>query len=222
MEKLTSYDIDKNIINFFTAKEYDLSTVLKKLNIKNYFCLNQIHSNIVHIVDENYQDKKDGDAFITKIPNCALVIRTADCIPMVIYDKKQKIIGAIHSGWKGTLNSIIEKTINSMIDNFSSNPKDLYLYLYPSIQKCHFEIGKDVYDQFAQKLENIKKYTTQKNEKYYLDLPQIVIDDAIKTGVLKEHIFNNNVCTYCHNDIFYSYRYNHTDKRNYLIVMIKG
>ena len=222
MEKLISYDIDKDIINFFTTKEYDLSTALKKLNIKNYFCLNQINSNIVHIVDENYQDKKDGDAFITKIPNCALVIRTADCIPMVIYDKKQKIIGAIHSGWKGTLNSIIEKTINSMIDNFSSNPKDLYLYLYPSIQKYHFEIGKDVYDQFAQKLENIKKYTTQKNEKYYLDLQQIVIDDAIKTGVLKEHIFNNNVCTYCHNDIFYSYRYNHTDKRNYLIVMIKG
>ena len=91
-----------------------------------------------------------------------------------------------------------------------------------SYRNTEREIGKDVYDQFAQKLANIKEYAIKKNEKYYLDLPQIVIDDAIKTGVLKEHIFNNNVCTYCHNDIFYSYRYNHTDKRNYLIVMIKG
>ena len=216
MDKEYSFNIDNNIVNIFSN---DIDYIKNKYKIKEYYELTQIHSTIINIVDDNYINKSEGDALITNKINTPLVIKTADCIPILLYDNKHKVIAAIHSGWKGTLNNIVIKTLNLMISKFNSNKEDISAYLYPSIRNCHFEVEYDVYNMFKQKITNIDKYTTKKDIKYYIDLQQIIIDNLKENNITNIH--DSGICTYCHNDIYYSYRYNHTDKRNYLLVMLK-
>lgn len=219
MDKIISYDIDNDIINLFTTREYNLDKLIKEYNIKTYYLLNQIHSDIINIVDDNYINNSDGDGLITNNKNIALIIKTADCIPIFIYDKKNKVIGAIHSGWKGTLNDITGKAIKIFINKYNSNVNDIYVYIYPSIRECHFEVEDDVYNLFKDKYNNILNYTKKIENKYYIDLQLIIKDNLKRLGI--NNIFDKEICTYCSNKYFYSYRYNRTDERNYLLVMIK-
>ena len=209
------YNIDNNITNIFSN---NIDYIKEKYNIDKYYELTQIHSNIVNILDDNYINKTKGDALITNKKNTPLVIKTADCIPILIYDKKNKVVALVHSGWKGTLNNIVIDTLNKMIEIYHSKKEDISVYLYPSIRKCHFEVEIDVYNQFKNKIKNIDKYTTKKEIKYYIDLQQIVIDN-LKQNDIKE-IYDSKICTYCNHNIYHSYRYNHTNKRNYLLVII--
>ena len=210
-----SFNID-NLIDIFSN---DIDYIKEKYNIDNYYELTQIHSNIINIVDNDYLNKTKGDALITNIKNTPLVIKTADCISILLYDKKNRVIAVVHSGWKGTLNNIVIDALNMMIEKYHSKKEDILAYLYPSIRKCHFEVEIDVYKQFKAKIANIDKYTTKKGIKYYIDLQQIVIDN-LKQNDIKE-IYDSKTCTYCNHDKYYSYRYNHTNKRNYLLVTIK-
>lgn len=211
------FNIDKSLFNIFSSD--NLTNIITKYQINKYYELNQIHSTIVNIVDNDYQNKLDGDAMITNLKNIALVIRTADCIPIILYDAKKQVLGVVHSGWKGTLNSIVKEAIKKMITIYQVDIKDIKAYLYPSIRKCHFEVDEDVYNEFKDKIKDIDKYTLKKNNKYYIDLQSIVINDLQDSGITS--IEDANICTYCHHDKYHSYRYNHTDQRNYLIAMIK-
>ncbi len=212
-----SFNIAKEVFNVFSPNQ--LNDTLNNYHIKKYYYLNQIHSTIPNIVDENYQTNLDGDAMITNLKEVALVIRTADCIPIILYDDKLHVLAAIHSGWKGTLNSIVISTIKKMIATYQVDPKNIKAYLYPSIRKCHFEVDEGVYNMFKEKRPYIDEYTEKKGNKYYIDLPGIVIKDLKDNNI--NDIKDSNICTYCHHDIYHSYRYNHTDKRNYLVAMIK-
>ena len=206
-----------NIFNIFTSDS--LTNTISKYHLNSYCSLNQIHSDTIISIDDNYQNNSTGDAMITNQKNIPLVIKTADCIPILLYDQKKAIIAVVHAGWKGILNDITIKTINKMITEFNCNPNDIVVYLYPSIRKCHFEIEIDVYTLFKNKIKNLDNYTTKKGNKYYIDLQQILIDSIKKMHI--DNIIDSNICTYCNHDKFYSYRYNHTAKRNYLIGMIE-
>lgn len=210
-------DINPIVFNIFSSK--DLESIIKKYNLKECYSLTQIHSNIVHIVDDNYQDKTLGDGLITNKKNIALIIKTADCIPILLFDNKNKVLSLVHSGWKGTLNNIVSNAINLMVSNYNSKKENISAYLYPSIRICHFEVEKDVYIKFKNKIPNFDKYVIKKIPKYYIDLNQIIIDNLKELGI--KNIIDTNICTYCNHNQFYSYRYNHTDKRNYLIALIK-
>ncbi len=146
MKKSITYQIDDSLFNIFSCD--NLENILKEYQLTNYYYLDQIHSNIIHIVDNNYQNNSQGDGLITSKPNIPLVIRTADCIPILIYDKQHKVLGLIHSGWLGTLNNIIVDAINLIINNYHSQKENIYIYMYPSIHKCHFEVDEDVKDIF--------------------------------------------------------------------------
>lgn len=216
MDKEISFQID-NILNIFTSN--NIKEILNKYHIDNYYELTQIHSTITHIVNDNYQNNSFGDALITNKINTPLVIKTADCCGILLYDKRKQVIATIHSGWKGTLNNITKNTVKLMIKEFNSNPQDIYAHLYPSIRSCHFEVEYDVYSKFKNNIKDIDKYVNQKDIKYYIDLQSIIKDNLKELGIT--NITDSNICTFCHNNIFHSYRYNHTNKRNILIAMIK-
>lgn len=217
MNNSYSFDIDNDIINIFSSRSID--AVLEEYQLDTYYYLNQIHSDIIHIVNKDYINGSDGDAIITNKSNTPLVIRTADCIPVLVYDKENKIIAAVHSGWKGTLSNIVSKTIQLMINKYHSKKENIYVYLYPSIRNCHYEVDNDVYEKFKERMSDIDKYVIKKETKYYLSLQDIIINDLHKIGI--NNINDSHICTYCHHDKYYSYRFNHTDKRNYLLVMLK-
>lgn len=212
-----SLNIDNSIINIFSSRQ--INNVIRELNLDTYYELKQTHSDLIHILDNNYINNSIGDAIITNEINKPIIIKVADCIPILIYDKENKVISLIHSGWKGTLKDITTKTINIMINKFNSNKNNLEIYIYPSIRQCHFEVEYDVYSMFKDKIKDIDKYTIKKDIKYYIDLQSIIKDKLKEIGII--NIYDTNICTYCNHYIYHSYRYNHTDKRNILLAMIK-
>ena len=115
MNKEFKFDIAPNLYNLFTTN----------INIEDYYELKQMHTDTIVIVDDSYQNNTRGDAMITTKKNIPLVIKTADCIPILLYDKENKVLALVHSGWKGTLNNIVGKTVSKMLDTYHSIPYNI-------------------------------------------------------------------------------------------------
>ena len=161
----------------------------KKLESKEIASCVQTHSNNVKYVDKPGIYRK-VDGLVTNLENkIKLVIQTADCVPIFITDLKNKNVGLVHSGWKGTANSIIISAISVFI-NEGSDIKDISVYLGPCIKKCCYEIKNDVSKFFD------NKFIIKKNKMQFLDLESKIFDDALKIGLSEKKLFKSNICTF--------------------------
>ena len=215
-EKYITYNIDNNIECYYTYKGYTLENLIKDLNIDNYYIFKQIHSNKVFDIT-NIPKNYEGDGLITNKSNIALVTKSKDCNSIFIIDTKNKIIGNIHSGWKGTLKSIITIAINQMKEKYNSVSKDIKIVFNPSIKECCFEVDNDVYDLFIKKYKD-KSYYKKISNKYHINLVKIIKDDAKKLGIKEENIIDNNICTLCNRKLFNSHR-NNDIELNYALII---
>lgn len=215
-EKYITYNIDNNIECYYTYKGYTLENLIKDLNIDNYYILKQIHSNKVFDIT-NIPKNYEGDGLITNKSNIALVTKNKDCNSIFIIDTKNKIIDNIHSGWKGTLKSIITIAINQMKEKYKSASKDIKIVFNPSIRECCFEVDNDVYDLFIKKYKD-KSYYKKISNKYHINLVRIIKDDAKKLGIKEENIIDNNICTLCNRKLFNSHR-NNDIELNYALII---
>lgn len=227
--------IDKNIdfINFAitlnnidSKSRQDMEKVCEQgnFNIENLTSNIQIHSDIVNKIDENnIGQRTDGDALITNVPNVPLLIFTADCVPIAIIDKKNKAIGLAHAGWRGTYDQIAKKTIQKMISNYNTNPKDLICIIGPSIGPCCYEVSKDLVEKFNINFTNSnEKFYKIESGRYKLDLWKVNEYILKESGVKDENIINLKLCTSCNSDKFHSYRkHNQTPERIGTILQIK-
>lgn len=215
-QKYITYNIDNNIECYYTYKGYTLENLIKDLNIDNYYILKQIHSNKVFDIT-NIPKNYEGDGLITNKSNIALVTKSKDCNSIFIIDTKNKILGNIHSGWKGTLKSIITIAINQMKEKYNSASKDIKIVFNPSIRECCFEVDNDVYDLFIKKYKD-KSYYQKVGNKYHINLVRIIKDDAKKLGIKEENIIDNNICTLCNRKLFNSHR-NNDIELNYALII---
>ena len=215
-EKYITYNIDNNIECYYTYKGYTLENLIKDLNIDNYYILKQIHSNKVFDIT-NIPKNYEGDGLITNKSNIALVTKSKDCNSIFIIDTKNKILGNIHSGWKGTLHSIITIAINQMKEKYNSASKDIKIVFNPSIRECCFEVDNDVYDLFIKKYKD-KSYYQKVGNKYHINLVRIIKADAKKLGIKEENIIDNNICTLCNRKLFNSHR-NNDIELNYALII---
>ena len=145
---------------------------------------------------------KDCDALITDKKGLMLTILTADCVPILLFDSKQKVIGAVHAGWRGTEQGIVSKTVAKMQQEFGSNPKDIIAGVAPSIGPCCYEVGEDVAKNFFDNRDSF----IQKGDKFMLDLPYLNKIQLLKVGLLEKNIEMCNICTSCKVDDYFSYR----------------
>lgn len=159
----------------------------------------QMHSSIIKIVNcPGFVGI--SDAMITNKFNIGLVISSADCTPIFIYDEKNKIIAAVHSGWRGTQKRILEKTLNELSQKFNSKPENLFVYIGPSISQKNYQVGEDVASLFD------KKYLAQTNGKIFLDIQGANYDMLLNFGIPKSQIELSNLCTYEEKELLHSYR----------------
>lgn len=235
--------LDKyNLVNFITDKSVDINyskqsrdeirKILQGMSdyqFKKIISPRQTHTNNVVVINEDNLDSElqDVDGVITKLKGVALTIATADCQSIILYDKKNEVIGNIHSGWKGTLNKILNNGINLMIKEFSSNVEDIIVCIGPSIMGCCFEVDKDVVNMFTNNFDDIEEFiklgeVKDGKQKYYIDTIGINKRELINLGILEENIYLSNVCTKCSSDTYYSYRVQGQDSgRNVTLVCIK-
>ena len=218
---------EQNIINCFTLKpynfkDYQISSTKDEqfdkifnelnVNIKTIKKPNQTHTNVVKVLDKNNINDQflNTDGLITNLKNIALVTTLADCQGILLYDSKKEVIGNIHSGWKGTLNKIVENAVKLMIDTYNSNPEDIEAFITPSILKCCFEVDKDVVDMFKENFNNIDDLITigdikDNKQKYYIDTVSINKRVLMNLGLKEENIITPTLCSKCNTNI-HSYR----------------
>ena len=200
---------DKDQLNFNMSKSIgdDEDKVLSNrekffnslgLSNQSVIVQKQIHSDIVNIVDEFNVDL-EGDALITKTKNLGLAISTADCTNIYLYDPKENVIAAVHSGWMGTEKRILEKTLQILFNHFNVLPINLFAYFGPSICQDNYEVGAEFKTKFND------KYLSKRGEKFLLDLKSANKDILVNAGVPKSLIEISDICSFENNN-FHSYR----------------
>ena len=184
----------------------NLSFVSKKMKVhqKKLSLMYQTHSNKVIIINKKNNNSKKfySDALITKMTGMALGVVTADCVPIILYDVKNQIIGCIHAGWKGASSGIIENTIKKFRKLNSKNK--IFASVGPCIGEKNYEVDINFYKKFMSKSKKNDVYFSKKNsEKKLFNLRKYVNDKLIKLKVKVDHV---NRDTFKEKSSFFSYR----------------
>jgi polyphenol oxidase len=194
--------------------------------------LRQIHSSLIRrVAAEDISTPLKGDGLMTDQPGVLLGIQTADCIPVLVADRKNRAVAAFHAGWRGTLARIVENGVGRMRLEFGSRPENLIASIGPGIGQCCYSVGEEVRQQFesqfiyAPELFREEYDSDSVKEKYpmlfltarapghselgpamHLDLVEANRRQLLAAGLKKGSIFVTGQCTGCNTDRFFSHR----------------
>jgi len=184
------------------------------LSIENVAHQNQIHSDIIK--ETGYGGSVgESDAIITPRKGIGIAISAADCTTIYIYDKVEKIIAGVHSGWRGTEQKILLKTLERLKSEFDSIPENLFVFIAPSISQNNYEVGKEVAEKFD------LQYSIPHGEKYLLDVSKINYDMLVKFGIPKEQIEVSELCSFDESYIHSFRRDNNESGRAFGVIGIR-
>ena len=144
-QELFSYALGPGVEAFTTRRD----SVLPYPVIQGH----QVHGSRVAVIERpgiTREELEGYDAFVTQLPGVAIGVRTADCVPVLIYDPVHRVIAAVHSGWKGTVLKISRSTVNLMGERFGSIPEDLQVVIGPAIGPDSFQVGEEVAEKFKE------------------------------------------------------------------------
>jgi YfiH family protein len=232
------------------AVERNRELFLKQLGVANgrkswpLVSLRQIHSDLIHRVDRMQADRMRvngargvpeqplaGDGLVTDTPALVIAVQAADCLPVILVDRKRRAVGVFHAGWRGTVKRIVEKGVGEMRKHFKSDPRNLVAAIGPGIRGCCYEVGEEVRARFesqfayAHTLFREVKESDPVREKYPLlfltarapghgELPPKLFVDLVEAnrrqlldaGLLAKNIDTGAPCTSCHTDLLFSFR----------------
>lgn len=186
-----------NGLSFAPTEYFDQDIVLKHRKLlaetlhlapKDFAFLKQTHSDVVHIVNEDYQTK-EGDALVTSLKEKILVVKVADCAGVLLYDPVGKVVAAVHSGWRGSSKKIIQKAISSMEIYFESKPEDVLVWVSPLASVEKYEVGEEVARLFP------KTTFRDRNGTYYFDNRKEIQNQLLEAGILDRNIEISFECT---------------------------
>lgn len=201
-----SKDSKKNILK-------NLNYVSKKMlvNKENLILMNQTHSaRAIEIKKNNYKKKINSDAIITKVKGLVLGVVTADCVPIILYDLKNQVVGCIHAGWKGAIADIIKNTVKK-IKKYNSH-SEIFACIGPCIGKKSYEVDLIFYKKFLKKSSKNRVYFSNKSKsKKLFDLRKFVADKLKELKVKVDHV---ELDTYVEKTNFFSFRRSHKLKQN--------
>jgi len=186
---LSSHDKKKNILKNLTLVKKKIKSGLNKIVL-----LNQIHSNKFCYIDKKSKlnhKKFTGDALVTNKPNTPIAVLTADCAPILIFDKKNRIVAAIHAGWKGAYKGIVKKVIKFMIKKGSST-NDITAVIGPCISLKNYEVKQDFIKKFIKKDPKTKAFFKKIRNKNYFDLNKYIIHQLKNLNIKKIEAINKD------------------------------
>ncbi len=176
----------------------------------------QVHGDAIKtvatIVDvENSEDR--ADAIVSNLADILVGVKTADCVPVLLGDQATGAYAAIHAGWRGTVQSIVRKSVEKLHKDYGVNPTNIIAAIGPAALCTSYEIGSDVIDAFAANFTGSGKYFTPTREGHaFVDLHLANRDQLLDSGVNEANIYTAPFCTMERPDLFFSYR---LEKRKY-------
>ena len=199
-------DLDEHVTENFRRMANAIGVDEKRL-VKSV----QTHTTNVHCVTENnYKESlHDVDGLVTNVPGICLVTSYADCVPLFFIDPVKKVIGLSHSGWRGTVGKIGRVTVDKMVAEYGTNPKDVIAAIGPSICQDCYEVSEDVILEFQKAFDKIhwkSLFYQKENGKYQLNLWKANEIVLLESRILKENLAVTNVCTNCNPEILFSHR----------------
>ena len=208
MPGLLEYDMGGGVRAFTAGRDVPLPCAVVQPH--------QTHSTVVAHVDRlglSREDLEGVDALVTDLPGVAIGVRTADCIPVLLYDPVQRVIGAAHSGWRGTVNMISKKTVLEMCRLFGTRPRNIRAVIGPGIGYDSFQVGEEVALTFKESgfpIDRVWSFRGARKEGtmeggHHLDLKECVRCSLIECGVAEGNISVSDIDTYIDGH-FYSAR----------------
>lgn len=201
-------NVEKNHAILACALGYD---------VKKTVLSHQVHSDVVRTVTEadclglDHHIYPECDGLVTNTPGLALVIFTADCTPILLYDPVTGAVGAVHAGWRGTAMDITGKAVHAMEKAFGCDPKNIRAAIGPNIGVCCFETDAEVPEAMVKTFgPAVEKYIRSSGWKYYVNLKEINRHALSQAGV--EHIEVSDACTACQHQQFWSHRVTHGER----------
>ena len=189
------------------AVDQNRTLVKEAFNASQLVIPQQSHTANVQIVKTGDELLNDTDALITNVSKICIGVLTADCVPLLFFDTEKKVVGAVHAGWKGIINGVIENTLEAMKESFGVSMENIKAITGPCISQKRYEVGKDVWSQFSARFTNKEVETIIDHKKHEKAL--CCVRTAAKT-VLKRYgitaIEVSQACTYEEEETFFSAR----------------
>lgn len=185
-----------------------------RIDMQHLVMPHQIHGSVVRQIADDFiplpQKVREMilegvDAVMTDVKGLCIGVSTADCIPIIIYDPEHHAVAAVHAGWRGTVARIAEKAILAMAMTYHSRPEAMHCIIGPGISLAHFEVGQEVYEEFAEAgfdMDLIARWQT----KWHIDLKLCNRQQLERMGVAHDNIQVSDICTYADNADFFSAR----------------
>ena len=199
-------DSDENV-----KQNYEILADALGFDLGSLVLTRQTHSDIVRVVTKNdargidHRNYPECDALITNDAGCALVVFTADCTPILLFDQVTGAVGAVHAGWRGTAADIAGKTVCAMVAELGCHPENIRAAIGPNIGYCCFKTDRDVPEAITEAFGNeAKQFIRKEGEKYRVDLKAVNALALRRAGV--ENIEISDECTMCRPDRFWSHR----------------
>ncbi|WP_423188708.1 peptidoglycan editing factor PgeF [Alkalibacterium sp. f15] len=208
----------------------DVDKLLTEMNIKpaEIYTGQQMHTDHVVVVDsENGEDFiygktfKETDGLITSRPNVALLIKYADCTPIVLFDPIKSVQAIVHSGWRGTTKKIALKAIDKMETGFGCKREDMLVYVGPSIDQENYEVGPEVYEAFED-FEKRDSFFKPNGEKYKMSMTDANVAILIEAGIKEENMEVERTSTYTDETLHSARQEGAEYQLNGLLTMIKS
>ena len=185
----------------------NLLSLKEDFNVNEVQYIRQIHSDKVFVYKGNDEEfiENEGDGIITNEKSVIVGAFTADCVPVLLVDEVKCVVGAVHSGWKGTFNDISKKAVEKMIKEYGSNVEDIRAYIGPHIRQCCYEVSEELKEKFIEKFNMIPEENLFNGRNLSMEL---CIESDLKTiGLKDENIYSLKLCTHCEKESkLFSYR----------------
>lgn len=185
----------------------------------------QVHGeNVVKADPLNYCEVRSlhADAIITDVPELAVGIETADCVPVLLFDPAKPAVGAVHAGWRSTVKKIVQKAVNRMSEEFGSDPSRMIAAIGPAIGPECYEVDEPVMVQVRDAFSFWKKVAVPRSgDRWSLDLAAANRMELMQIGLAEKNIHSLGMCTSCRKDLFYSYRAEGRTGRMLSAIMLK-
>lgn len=219
----SDYDIRDNDDLIFNLNHFAKNLQVKP---KMFYTAHQLHTSNVAYADGINGIPRDygmlienADGLITDKKDIALVIKFADCTPIVIFDPAKEVQAVVHSGWRGTSKRIAKVAIEKMVNDFGCNTKNMVCFIGPSIDKNNYEVGLDVYDAF-ESFEKRDDFFEPFKDKYKMSMVDANLNVLLDSGILRQNIDICKISTFVSPKLNSARRDNENYKLNSIITIM--
>ncbi|MDR2157813.1 MAG: peptidoglycan editing factor PgeF [Holosporaceae bacterium] len=186
----------------------NLKIVQNEMRARNLITMNQVHGNACAVVDDQTSSDMQIDAMVTKTPDVAIGVLTADCAPILLWDKVNRLIGAVHAGWRGAASGVIQSTIQQMVQ-IGGDPKHILAAIGPCISMENYEVDDEFKNNFNGKGDCFRII----NFKMHFDLPLYCRNRLLESGLDEDNIDVVEIDTYVDRENYFSYRFANKNTR---------